>query len=72
MREIGADGRICDLIDSQVSAIEAACGKIAATDPTPFLSAAFDLLEGRIKTFDDSEFEAAQPAEQPVSDVASR
>ena len=28
-REIGADGRICDLIDSQVSAIEAGCGQIA-------------------------------------------
>ncbi|HEY5020582.1 MAG TPA: hypothetical protein VII17_06155, partial [Steroidobacteraceae bacterium] len=25
-REIGADGRICDLLDSQVSAIEGACG----------------------------------------------
>ena len=70
LREIGADGRICDLINSQVSAIEAACGKIAATDPTPFLSAAFDLLEGRIKTFDDSESEAAQPAEQPVSSTS--
>src|SRR5262245_62123351 len=27
-REIGADGRICDLIDSQVSAIEAGCSEI--------------------------------------------
>src|ERR1700676_3848883 len=26
LREIGADGRICDLIDSQLGAIEAACG----------------------------------------------
>ena len=33
LREIGADGRICDLIDSQVGAIEGACGKIAETDP---------------------------------------
>jgi hypothetical protein len=66
LREIGADGRICDLIDSQVSAIEEACGKTAAADPTPFLSAAFDLIEGRIKTFDDSESEAPQPAEEPA------
>src|ERR1700739_825982 len=66
LREIGADGRICDLIDSQVGAIEGACGKIVATDPTPFLSAAFDLLEGRIKALDNSESEAQQPEEQPV------
>src|SRR5271156_1601521 len=31
-REIGADGRICDLIDSQLSAIEAGCGQIASAD----------------------------------------
>jgi len=31
--EIGADGRICDLLDSQVSAIEAACGQIASHSP---------------------------------------
>jgi hypothetical protein len=61
LREIGADGRICDLIDSQVGAIEGACGKIAATDAMPALSAAFDLIEGRIKAFDDSEAEAPQP-----------
>src|SRR5882724_9310881 len=29
-REIGADGRICDLIDSQANAIEAGCGQIAS------------------------------------------
>ncbi|HEY2247825.1 MAG TPA: hypothetical protein VGH70_10300, partial [Bradyrhizobium sp.] len=32
-REIGADGRICDLLDSQVDAIEAGCSKIADGDP---------------------------------------
>ena len=70
LREIGADGRICDLIDSQVGAIEGACGKTVATDPTPFLNAAFDLLEGRIKAFDDSESEAPQTAEEPASQAA--
>jgi len=70
LREIGADGRICDLIDSQVSAVEGACGKIAAADPMPFLNAAFDLLEGRIKAFDESESEAPQPAEEPASQAA--
>ena len=67
LREIGADGRICDLIDSQVDAIEGACGKIAATDPLQALDAALDLIEGRIKAFDDSESEAPQLAEKPGS-----
>jgi hypothetical protein len=47
-REIGADGRICDLLDSQVSAIEASCGQIASIDPSGALSAAFDLIEEQI------------------------
>ena len=34
-REIGADSRICDLIDSQVSAIEASCGQISETRSAP-------------------------------------
>jgi len=32
-REIGADGRICDLLDSQVSAIETSCGQISSSGP---------------------------------------
>src|SRR5450432_3303610 len=47
-REIGADGRICDLLDSQVSAIEAACGQFASASPTAALSTAFDLIAARI------------------------
>ena len=61
LREIGADGRICDLIDSQVSAIEGACGKVAETDPKSALGAAFDLIEGRIAAFDDSDGSAPPP-----------
>jgi hypothetical protein len=64
LREIGADGRICDLIDSQVGAIEAACGKMAVIDPATDLSDAFGLIEGRIAAFDDSE--ASAPAEAAV------
>ncbi|MBV9563775.1 MAG: hypothetical protein JOY90_25515 [Bradyrhizobium sp.] len=52
-REIGADGRICDLIDSQVGAIEAACGQIADVDPRTALSTAFDLIKARIDAFGD-------------------
>jgi hypothetical protein len=59
-REIGADARICDLLDSQVGAIEDACGKVASVDPRAELSAAFDLIKQRIAGFDDSD--AAVPA----------
>jgi|SRR5579859_6538157 len=55
LREIGADGRICDLIDSQLGAIDGACDKIAAIDPATALSAAFELVERRIAEFDDSD-----------------
>jgi hypothetical protein len=47
-REIGADSRICDLIDSQISAMEAGCGQISTADPGLALSAAFDLIEAEI------------------------
>lgn len=69
LREIGADGRICDLIDSQVGAIEGACGRVAGIDPGIALSAAFDLIEGRIAAFDasDASAPAAQPAEEAVA-----
>jgi hypothetical protein len=55
LREIGADGRICDLIDSQVSAIEAGCGRISSSGASAGLSSAFDLLAERIAAFDDSD-----------------
>jgi hypothetical protein len=67
LREIGADGRICDLMDSQVSAIEAACEKAAETDPGSSVSAAFDLIEARIATFDDGDAAALPPAEQAMA-----
>jgi hypothetical protein len=64
LREIGADARICDLIDSQVSAIEAGCGQISSTGPRAGLSAAFELIEERIAEFGDSDAVAPQPAEE--------
>jgi hypothetical protein len=51
LREIGADGRIYDLMDSQVSAIEAGCRQIASTDAKATLNAAFDLIDQQIKGF---------------------
>src|SRR5215213_5999937 len=43
-REIGADARICDLLDSQVAAIEGACAQFSPTGPQERLGAAFDLI----------------------------
>jgi hypothetical protein len=60
LREIGVGGRIYDLMDSQVSAIEAGCVQIAsidarAADAKAALSAAFDLIDRRIKGFADDD-----------------
>lgn len=64
-REIGADGRICDLIDSQLASIEAACGQISTIDPRVELKAAFDLLRDRVEQFDAEGSTAPQAAARP-------
>ena len=64
-REIGADGRICDLIDSQIGAIEVGCDQISSSDPRAALDAAFDLISQELDKFGDRE--AASPG---VEDVA--
>lgn len=66
-REIGADGRICDLLDSQVSAIEASCGQISSIDPHTALAAVFDLIGGSIATFDDGADARAEAAAQAAA-----
>ncbi|MGY8711468.1 hypothetical protein RAD16_37530 [Bradyrhizobium sp. 18BD] len=69
-REIGADGRICDLIDSQLASIEAACGQISTIDPRVELKAAFDLLKDRIdQTAGDATPQAERPAPAPVQEA---
>ena len=71
-REIGADGRICDLLDSQVGAIEGACGQISSADPQTALSAAFGLIKQQIAEFDEDDAAAAQAAEEAAREsVAS-
>ncbi|MCK1722694.1 hypothetical protein [Bradyrhizobium sp. 141] len=70
-REIGADGRICDLIDSQLASIEAACGQVSTIDPRVELKIAFDLLRDRVEHTDAGATpQAAPPApmqEEPSS-----
>jgi hypothetical protein len=72
LREIGADGRICDLIDSQVNAIEGASARIAEIDPAGALGSAFDLVEGRITALEDrdeSDRDGTASAPQPVGEA---
>src|SRR5712675_1293546 len=70
-REIGTDGRICDLIDSQANAIEAGCGQIASINPLGALSAAFDLIEKEIAAFGDGTAAFAPAAEEAVPSSSS-
>lgn len=65
-REIGADGRICDLIDSQLASIEAACAQISTVDPRGDLKAAFDLLKDRVEQTDVDGVAAPQGSVSPV------
>ena len=70
-REIGADGRICDLLDSQVSAIEASCGEISSADPHAALGAAFDLIGKSIAAFDESDAAQAEHTQDTVEPAAA-
>ena len=70
-REIGTDGRICDLIDSQADAIEAGCGQIASINPLGALSAAFDLIEKEIAAFGDGTAAFPPAAEEAVPSSSS-
>ncbi|TFV30690.1 hypothetical protein E4K66_33560, partial [Bradyrhizobium frederickii] len=72
-REIGADGRICDLIDSQLASIEAACGQAQAIDPRVELRIAFDLLKDRVEQTEGGatkQAAAPAPAQEAPSSVA--
>ncbi|WOH79439.1 hypothetical protein RX327_26665 [Bradyrhizobium sp. BEA-2-5] len=72
LREIGNDGRICDIIDSQVSAIEAGAAEVSMDDAKAVLDAAFAALARRLSEFDPDKMAtpAAEPAvaEAPVAE----
>jgi hypothetical protein len=67
LREIGNDGRICDLIDSQVTVIEKGTDQFSSGEAKAALRAAFAALQGRLVEFGDdslapaAETEAAAP-----------
>jgi hypothetical protein len=66
LREIGADGRIYDLMDSQVGVIEAGCGEPGPDDARAALDAAFDLIEQRIREFEGDDAVPASASETPA------
>jgi hypothetical protein len=69
-REIGADGRICDLIDSQVAAIDAACARLGETDPRVALRAAFEIIRSEIEAFRNHSEAEGTEAEAPAEPIA--
>lgn len=64
LREIGNDGRICDIIDSQASAIEASAAQLTMDDARGVLDTAFAALARRLSAFDAEE--AAAPVAEPA------
>jgi len=71
LREIGNDGRICDLIDSQVAVIETGAEQVSSDEARAVVRAAFAALEGRLSELGDegrtpaAETEAAAPSPAP-------
>jgi hypothetical protein len=63
LREIGNDGRICDIIDSQAGAIETGAAQLTMDDARAVLDSAFAALARRLGEFDADK--AAAPAAGP-------
>ncbi|MCK1642804.1 hypothetical protein IVA95_35935 [Bradyrhizobium sp. 157] len=64
LREIGNDGRICDLIDSQVTVIEKGTEQFSSEEARAALRAAFAALQGRLVEFGDDD-QSPAPAAEP-------
>ncbi len=63
LREIGNDGRICDLIDSQVTVIEKGTDQFSSEEARAGLRAAFAALQGRLVEFGDDDHSLGPAAE---------
>lgn len=70
-REIGTDSRICDLIDSQVSAIDAACDQLTDIDPQLALAAAFDIINTQLDALSGPATPATADADSAPSEAAA-
>jgi hypothetical protein len=69
LREIGNDGRICDLIDSQVEVIEQGAEQISSDEAKAALEAAFASIAGCIAAVSDEEM-SGPVAEAPAASPA--
>jgi hypothetical protein len=67
LREIGADGRICDILDAQAGVIEAAAGQVSDAPARDAQDAAFAAIEACIAEF--SRDAAVREARQDVNVV---
>ena len=63
LREIGNDGRICDLIDLQVTVIEKSTDQFSSEEARAAMRAAFAALQGRLVEFSDDDRAPAAEAE---------
>ncbi|WP_024510475.1 hypothetical protein [Bradyrhizobium sp. ARR65] len=70
-REIGADSRICDLIDSQLAAIETSCTRISAADARAAVTSAFDLIRRKLDEVGQSDHAPHDAAEAVAPAAAS-
>jgi len=61
-REIGAETRICDSIESQVDAIQESCSQLARVDTRAAFTAAFELMRARIEALAKENGLAVPPA----------
>jgi len=71
LREIGNDGRICDLIDSQVTVIEKSTDQFSSEEARAAMRAAFAALQGRLVEFSDDDHTLAAEAEAAAPSPAA-
>ena len=71
LREIGNDGRICDLIDSQVTVIEKGTDQFSSEEARAAMRAAFAALQGRLVEFSDDDGALAAEAEAAAPSPAA-
>jgi len=69
LREIGNDGRICDIIDSQATAIESGTAEISMDDAKAVLDAGFAALARRLAGFNTDGVAEPVVAEVPVAEA---
>ncbi|HEY0850831.1 MAG TPA: hypothetical protein VGD96_12995, partial [Bradyrhizobium sp.] len=68
-REIGADGRICDILDSQAATIENSAGQISVGDARAAIDQAFAAIDAKIDEYSRDKAAPAQ-ARREAEDAA--